>query len=145
MIYCWKKVVKWVIVMANEEKGFQKGRINYYPGHMAKTKRELKEEVGIDVELTEPEPRYVLEGENGNQYFSLVEKVGGIIGTGKGPEFTDPEYKNRGKYSAEMISIQDIVSGKINMVPQVIKEKFIADFAGKKRNGMRDVDDKGDR
>ena len=31
------------------------------------------------------------------------------------------------------------------MVPQVIKEKFIADFAGKKRNGMRDVDDKGDR
>lgn len=109
------------------------------------TKRELKEEVGIDVELTEPEPRYVLEGENGNQYFSLVEKVGGIIGTGKGPEFTDPEYKNRGKYSAEMISIQDIVSGKINMVPQVIKEKFIADFAGKKRNGMRDVDDKGDR
>ena len=39
-----------------------------------------------------------------------------------------------------MISIQDIVSGKINMVPQVIKEKYIADFAGKKRNGMRDVD-----
>ena len=33
--------------MANEEKGFQKGRINWYPGHMAKTKRELKERMNI--------------------------------------------------------------------------------------------------
>ena len=29
--------------MINEEKGFQKGNINYYPGHMAKTKRLIKE------------------------------------------------------------------------------------------------------
>ena len=29
--------------MANEEKGFQKGNINWYPGHMAKTKRLIKE------------------------------------------------------------------------------------------------------
>ena len=33
--------------MANEEKSFQKGRINYYPGHMAKTKRELKENIKL--------------------------------------------------------------------------------------------------
>lgn len=47
MIYCWKKVVKWVIVMANEEKGFQKGRINWYPGHMAKTRREISEKLNL--------------------------------------------------------------------------------------------------
>ena len=36
--------------MANEEKGFQKGRINYYPGHMAKTKRLIRENLKyIDV------------------------------------------------------------------------------------------------
>lgn len=29
--------------MANEEKSFQKANINWYPGHMAKTKREIKE------------------------------------------------------------------------------------------------------
>ena len=29
--------------MANKEKSFQKGSINYYPGHMAKTKRLIKE------------------------------------------------------------------------------------------------------
>ena len=36
--------------MANEEKGFQKNSINWYPGHMAKTKREIKEKlVLIDI------------------------------------------------------------------------------------------------
>ena len=33
--------------MANEEKGFQKGRINWYPGHMAKTKRLVKEQLDL--------------------------------------------------------------------------------------------------
>ena len=33
--------------MANEEKGFQKGRINWYPGHMAKTKRQIKEIINL--------------------------------------------------------------------------------------------------
>lgn len=33
--------------MANEEKGFQKLNINWYPGHMARTKRELKEKMNI--------------------------------------------------------------------------------------------------
>lgn len=33
--------------MANEEKGFQKGNINWYPGHMAKTKREIKEKINL--------------------------------------------------------------------------------------------------
>lgn len=31
--------------MANEEKSFQKGSINWYPGHMAKTKRLIKENI----------------------------------------------------------------------------------------------------
>lgn len=33
--------------MANEEKSFQKGSINWYPGHMAKTKRELKDKMSL--------------------------------------------------------------------------------------------------
>ena len=32
-----------VIEMLNEEKSFQKTNINWYPGHMAKTKRQIKE------------------------------------------------------------------------------------------------------
>ncbi len=33
--------------MANEEKGFQKSSINWYPGHMAKTKREISEKLNL--------------------------------------------------------------------------------------------------
>lgn len=33
--------------MANEEKSFQKTSINWYPGHMAKTKREIKENIKL--------------------------------------------------------------------------------------------------
>ena len=41
---------KVVIKMSNEEKSFQKASINWYPGHMAKTKRLIKENIDkIDV------------------------------------------------------------------------------------------------
>ena len=92
------------------------------------TKRELLEETGIEVELIEKNPRYILKNESGIQYFSLVKRVKGIIGTGKGPEFTDESYEKHGEYIAEMISIKDIANGKINLVPLEIKEKFLKDF-----------------
>ena len=89
------------------------------------TKRELKEEIGINVEFIQDEPLFTLEQENGIQYFSLINKISGIIGTGDGPEFTDPGRANRGVYSAEMISIKDIIEGKINIVPELIKDEFV--------------------
>ena len=92
------------------------------------TKRELLEEAGIEVELIEKNPRYILKNESGIQYFSLVKRVKGIIGTGKGSEFTNKSYEKHGKYIAEMISIKDIANGKINLVPLEIKEKFLKDF-----------------
>ena len=33
--------------MNNDEKVFQKSNINWYPGHMAKTKREISEKLGL--------------------------------------------------------------------------------------------------
>lgn len=33
--------------MANEENGFQKNNIHWYPGHMAKTKREIREKLNL--------------------------------------------------------------------------------------------------
>lgn len=95
------------------------------------TKREVKEETGIDVELIESKPKYVLKEEERTQFFSMVKRIGGEIGTGEGPEFTDAEYKERGTYSPEMVLIKDIVKGKANMVPIEIKEQFIKDFGDK--------------
>lgn len=89
------------------------------------TKRELKEEIGIDVQLLDDKPIMQLLGENGIQYFTLVERIGGKIGTGNGPEFNSDTYASSGTYSAEMIKLEDIVNGKINMVPVSIRNEFI--------------------
>ena len=89
------------------------------------TKRELKEEIGIDVELLSGNPLLSLKEERGTQYFTLVKRIKGEIGTGTGPEFTDESYANKGFYGVEMIDIKDIINGTINMVPKEIKEEFI--------------------
>ena len=92
-------------------------------------KREVKEEIGIDVEVIDKESRYVFSDDSGIQYYKMVKMIGGKIGIGEGPEFSNP---NNGKYIPEMIRINDIIDGKINMVPQEIKEQFIQDFNNKK-------------
>ena len=89
------------------------------------TKRELKEEIGIDVELLSGNPLLSLKEERGTQYFTLVKRIKGEIGTGTGPEFTDESYANKCFYGVEMVDIKDIINGTINMVPEEIKEKFI--------------------
>lgn len=88
--------------------------------------REIKEEIGIEVRVISDEPRYKYETEEDKQYFFLVEYLNGEIGTGNGPEYT--EYVNMGKYLPELIPVKDIIAGKINMVPEEIKEEFIRDI-----------------
>lgn len=92
------------------------------------TVREMKEEIGIEVEVINSTPIYKYNMENGTQYFMLVKQIGGKIGTGKGPEFTDLAYANRGTYNAELIDLNDIIDGKINMVPEDIENMFIKDI-----------------
>lgn len=66
-----------------------------------------------------------LKEEKGNQYFSLINKVSGVLGTGDGPEFNDPVYKNMGEFILEFIDINDIIEMKINMVPDKVRMSFI--------------------
>ena len=40
--------MKEVIKMSNEEKSFPKTSINWYPGHMAKTKRQIVEDFSME-------------------------------------------------------------------------------------------------
>lgn len=89
------------------------------------TIRELKEETGLNIKLIKDEPLITLKTEKGNQYFSLINKVSGVLGTGDGPEFSDPVYKNMGEFILEFIDINDIIEMKINMVPDKVRMGFI--------------------
>ena len=91
------------------------------------TKREIKEEFGIDVEVTKK--LYEIEDgeQNKKEYFFLYKYVGGKFGTGTGPEFSgDPKYAHRGKYIPEIIKREDIE--KIVLLPYEIRDKFVEDI-----------------
>ena len=85
------------------------------------TKREIKEEFGIDVEIV----KKLYEMENGEQnkkeYFFLCKYIG------EGPEFSEnPQYAHRGKYIPEIIKRKDVE--KIVLLPYEIRDKFIEDI-----------------
>lgn len=91
------------------------------------TKREIKEEFGIDVEVEKK--LYELDnGEvNKKEYFFLCRYIGGTFGTGTGPEFSgNPKYAHRGKYIPEIVKREDIE--KIVLLPYEIRDKFIEDI-----------------
>ena len=91
------------------------------------TKREIKEEFGIDVEVEKK--LYELDnGEvNKREYFFLCKYVGGTFGTGTGPEFSgNPKYAHRGRYIPEIVKREDVE--KIVLLPYEIRDKFIEDI-----------------
>ena len=91
------------------------------------TKREIKEEFGIDVEVEKK--LYELDnGEvNKKEYFFLCKYIGGTFGTGTGPEFSgNPKYAHRGKYIPEIVKRENVE--KIVLLPYEIRDKFIEDI-----------------
>lgn len=101
------------------------GGIEYKETIVDATIRELKEETGINVEFIKNEPLITLKTKTGIQYFLLINKVSGILGTGDGPEFNDSVYENSGELILEFIDIDDIIKMKINMVPDKVRTSFI--------------------
>ena len=91
------------------------------------TKREIKEEFGIDVEVEKK--LYELDnGEvNKKEYFFLCKYIGGTFGTGTGPEFSgNPKYAHRGKYIPEIVKRENVE--KIVLLPYEIRDKFVEDI-----------------
>lgn len=95
------------------------------------TKREIKEEFGIDVKIVKKMYEEYSEKFNQITVYYLCEYVSGVFGTGTGPEFSNnPKYIDSGKYIPEIIDRKDIEN--IPLMPPEIKEKFIQDIkAGK--------------
>ena len=91
------------------------------------TKREIKEEFGIDVELVKKLYEITSEKFNQKEIFYLCKYVSGTFGTGEGPEFSgDPKYIEGGKYLPELIDIENLE--KINLMPPEIKNRIIEDI-----------------
>lgn len=91
------------------------------------TRREIKEEFGIEVRIVKKLYEMKSTKFNQKEIFYLCEYISGKFGTGKGPEFSnDPKYKDSGKYIPELVEKENIKN--INLLPPEIKEKIITDI-----------------
>jgi mutator protein MutT len=90
------------------------------------TIREIKEELGIDVEIIKKVYDIETQKFNQTEIFYLCKYVGGKFGTGNGPEFSNnPKYADSGKYIPEIVARDEIEN--ILLLPIEIKEQFIND------------------
>ena len=85
------------------------------------TKREILEEVGIDIELTNK--YFYLEKEDAEEYFYIANYVSGTIGTGTGPEFTNRDIERYGTYEIKLVEKNEIKN--INLLPPEAKEYIL--------------------
>ena len=85
------------------------------------TKREILEEVGINIELTDK--YFYLEKENSEEYFYISNYISGTIGTGTGPEFTDRDIQKYGTYEIKLVPKEEIKN--INLLPPEVKEYIL--------------------
>ena len=99
------------------------GKIEENESHEEALSREIKEELGIEIEIKD----LCLELDDRDyndsfQYFYNCNYKAGELGTGDGPEFTDKE-NYKGAFEIVLVDKKEI--SKLNLVPEKIKEILV--------------------
>jgi mutT/nudix len=99
------------------------GKIEENESHDEALRREIKEELGIEIEIK----NLCLELDDRDyndsfQYFYNCNYKAGELGTGDGPEFTDKE-NYKGVFEIVLVDKKEI--SKLNLVPEKIKEILV--------------------
>ncbi len=99
------------------------GKIEENESHEVALRREIKEELGIEIEIKglclELDDR---DYNDSFQYFYNCNYKAGELGTGDGPEFTDKE-NYKGVFEIVLVDKKEI--SKLNLVPEKIKEILV--------------------
>lgn len=85
--------------------------------------RELYEELGVNVKIKELFYEQYNEDLDKYEKFFIVEYIDGIIGTGKGEEFTNLDASKYGEYEVVMIEKERL--NEYNILPLEVKKKLM--------------------
>lgn len=92
--------------------------------------REIKEELGLDTEVKELTTSRPLSRSNADQieYFYLCDVIGGVLGTGNGPEFQE---NSKSEYDGihEVISIPLSEISQLNLMPFEVRDLVVKMFS----------------
>ena len=102
------------VILMHREKGYDKNKriYNVVPGGGVEEnetledalRREIREEVGVEIKIKNIDNPYILNDSGRKQYFFYCDYLSGIVGTGTGDEVKNDNYELHGRY--EIIEVE---------------------------------------